>query len=200
MKNIIRKSLATFAVACLAVSANAALISGSISIAGAATFGVGGNINTATGFTTLGPAFVTSASGNFLTSSNIILFPAAGTSILTMTPFNYGTSLTPALSGNTNPTWTTTNGGVTTSFNLISISLVDHNINNQVGLFGLGVFKMTGFEDTLGDFNFTANQAGSTFSFSASQTAFAPDGGSTAILLGLGLGCLGFAARRFKSV
>jgi hypothetical protein len=196
MKTIIRNSLATLAVACLAINAHAALITGAISIAGGATY-AGGNINTATAFTTLGPAIVTSYSGTFASSSNIVLFSTS----LTMNAFGYGTSATPAYVAGSTPTWTTPSlSGVTTSFTLTSINLVDHNINDQVTLLGVGVFKMTGFDDTIGSFNLTANQGGSTFSFSASQVAYAPDGGSTAILLGLGLGFLGFAARRFKAI
>lgn len=200
MKNIIRKSLAALALAGLALTAQAVPISGAISLAGTFT-PTGGDINTATSFATLGPAFATSTSGNFnVGTSGIVTFPNAGASSFTMTAFSYGTTAAPLLAPNPIQVWTTTNGLVTTSFTLQSITVVDHNVSNQVGLIGTGFFKMTGFEDTFGTFNLTANQAQTTFSFSSSQEAQnrVPDAGSSAVLLGLGLACLGLGARRFS--
>jgi len=200
MKSLVRNCLVTLALAGLALTARAVPITGAISLAGSFT-PTGGDINTATSFQSLGPAFATSVSGSFLTSSNIVTFPSAGASLFSMTPFGYGTSGSPNLTPGPLQVWTTTNGGVTTSFTLQSISVVDHNVNNQVGLIGTGVFSMTGFEATFGTFNLTANQAQTTFSFSSSQeaTGRVPDAGSSALLLGLGLGCLGLGVRRFKS-
>lgn len=195
MKNLIRNSIAALAVASFALVANAVPITGAISIAGAAT-PLGGDFNTATGFATLGPASAISTSGNF---TQVPLFA----NNITMFAFDYGTTGSPAL---TPPgglvVWTTLNLGITTSFFLTGITVVDHNVFDQVGLIGAGIFSITGLDDTYGTFNLTANQAGTTFSFSASQSAQnrVPDSASTAILLALGLGCMGFGVRRLKAI
>jgi len=55
--------------------------------------------------------------------------------------------------------------------------------------------NITGFDPTAGEWVFTANQGGGTFSFSSSNAAV-PEGGSALILLGLGL--VGLEALRRK--
>ncbi|MEO6568493.1 MAG: hypothetical protein ABIO94_06985 [Opitutaceae bacterium] len=208
MKNYIRYSFAALALASFAIPFHAAPITGAISLAGAVT-PTGGNLNTATSFSTLGPGFATSTAGDFNTAtSGIVTSSFFGASTFAMTPFGFGTTATPALSGGPLVVWTTTNAGVVTSFTLQSISLVDHNIVDQLGLLGAGFFSMTGKDNTPANFNLTANQAANTYSVSLSQAVSfanpnapsAPDAGSTAFLLALVLGCLGFGVRRLRPV
>jgi len=204
MKNVVHTTLATLVFAALALSAHAVQITGTISLVGNVV-PAGNDVNTATSFTTLGPALANQTSGSFLTATSGIntILQAGADSTFAMTPFAFGTSAAPALAPSPVQVWTTTNAGITTSFLLTSITLVDHNIPDQVTLMGMGVFSMTGFDNTTGTFNFTAQQAGATevrtFSFSSSQATVVPDSGSTGVLLGLGLGFLGFGMRKLRA-
>ena len=197
MKNLILKSLGALALASFALTAQAIPISGGISFAGAYTSNTG-NINTATSFTTITSVVSTGSNGTLAPAvSGITPFT---TGLLTFNGFTFGNS--PNGSGQVTPVliWTG-NGtnGVITTFTLNSISIVDHNPVDSVAIVGAGFFTETGFDATPGTFLFTANQAAGTFSFSLSQAALAPDGGTTALLLGLGLVGVGLSARRFKS-
>ena len=195
MKNLILKSLGALALASFALTAQAIPITGGISLAGAYTSNTG-NLNTATAFTSFTGVVSTGTAGT-LASANITNFVTP----FTMNGFVFGTA--PNGAGNNTPLqiWTTgPNGGITTTFTLSSISSVDHNPTDTVTVIGNGFFTETGYDQTAGTFIFSANQAGGTFSFSLSHAALAPDGGTTALLLGLGLVGLGFSARRFKSV
>lgn len=113
--------------------------------------------------------------------------------------FDWNPSNTPIL-----PLWTFTAGTLTYSFDLNSVSVVSQD-NFFLNLVGQGELSITGvgspYEDTAGNWSFTiSNPSGGAhanfaFTFANSQTAV-PDGGATALLLGLGFLGLGAIARR----
>ena len=80
------------------------------------------------------------------------------------------------------------------TFDLSSIT-VNQQTDNLLTLAGIGLFRLSGFDVTPGEFFFSLNQAGATLSFSASQ-ASVPEPGSL-LLLGTGLfGLAAFVRRR----
>jgi hypothetical protein len=143
--------------------------SGEIAPAGGTTWG------TATGID-FGAAFVAATSGSFTTL-------AAG-SPATFTDFTFS----PFPGAGIAPLWT---AGIF-SFNLASLT-IESQASDVLQLRGSGTFMNNG-DTALGSFLFTANQGGTTFSFSSSNTVIPVPG--TVALLGLGL--LGVAALRRK--
>jgi hypothetical protein len=88
-------------------------------------------------------------------------------------------------------------GGVTFDLSTVVVTFHDANLLN---LTGTGIFHKTGFDPTFGNFFFSANQAGETFSFSASQAAAGIPEPASMLLLGTGLaGIAGVFRRRFRS-
>jgi len=179
MKNSTKTLFATLAVVflvCAAVSpqAQAAMISGGISLGGSYTTDTG-DINTANAFTSFPSAFVVSTSGDY---SSVPLFTS-----VTQNPFVFDPFAPPV-----SPLWTFMVGTDTYSFDLLTLS-IDQQGNDTLNLSGTGDLNITGFDTTTGTWVFTANQAGGTFSFSSSNGAV-PDGGSALILFGLALGGL----------
>jgi hypothetical protein len=86
-------------------------------------------------------------------------------------------------------------GGLT--FTLTSISAPLFQNNAALVLNGHGILKMNGFSDTAGTFDFTANGAQGTFSFSASNGgAQVPEPASLAVLGGGLLICAATLSRR----
>jgi hypothetical protein len=83
-------------------------------------------------------------------------------------------------------------GGLT--FDLLTVA-VDFQNGTSLVLAGTGLFHAPGFDDTAGTFTFSGNQAGSTFSFSASQGVPVGVPEPTALLL-LGAGLSGIAGLR----
>jgi hypothetical protein len=196
MKNLILKSLSVLALASFALTAQAIPVSGGISFAGGFTSNTG-NLNTATAFSSFTNVISTGSTGTL--APGVSGLTAFNPAVLAFNGFTFGTS--PNGAGSVTPVliWTGTGtNGVITTFTLNSIFTVDHNPFDTVVIVGSGVFTETGFDATPGTFTFSANQAGGTFSFSLSQAALAPDGGTTALLLGLGLVGVGLS-RRFKS-
>jgi hypothetical protein len=77
-------------------------------------------------------------------------------------------------------------GGLT--FDLLTVHVATQN-SMFLNLYGTGMFHLAGFEDTPGTFTMSGNQAGKTFSASASKGTVdvVPDAGSSLLLLGMGL-------------
>lgn len=190
MKNS-TKLLATLAaviVACAAFTprAQAVLINGGISLGGGFTVNTG-NINTSTAFTSFFNVFAVNVSGDYSA------VPTGGSSpVMTMSTFAFN-----PFAGPIAPLWTFTSGGLTYSFDLGSASIVTQG-HNALVLVGSGTLNMTGFDPTPGDWVFTANQGGHTFSFSSSNGSV-PEGGSALILLGLSLVAVEALRRKLAS-
>ena len=88
-------------------------------------------------------------------------------------------------------------GGNSYSFDLLTLMITQQG-GDSLTLHGTGTLHITGFDNTPGTWIFTANEAGGTFSFSSSNGAIVPDGGTTVMLLGAALGLLGIARRALK--
>ncbi|MDB6126612.1 MAG: proteinsorting protein/MYXO-CTERM protein [Verrucomicrobia bacterium] len=86
----------------------------------------------------------------------------------------------------------------TTYFYLDTIFLVDETSTVGVSLWGTGTAYMAGHAATTGSWTFSAsrNQEDAVFNFSSSTSV--PDGGTTALLVGLGLVGMSVVARRRK--
>ena len=93
-----------------------------------------------------------------------------------------------------NPIWTLVAGGL--SFDLASITFISEAGTGLV-LNGTGTIHSALHDDTPGTWSFSADTAnGGLFTFSSQTAAQVPDGGATAMLLGLGV--LGMATLRRK--
>ena len=91
------------------------------------------------------------------------------------------------------PLWTFTHLGVTYSFELLTVSVVDQS-SSVLGLVGTGILKATGFDDTPGKWSFSGDTSGAVFAFSSTASAV-PEPAST-LLLGLSLLGGSYAMRR----
>lgn len=100
-----------------------------------------------------------------------------------------------------NPIWTTTTG---LSFSLTSISGFTESGTSGLLAFGSGTVSSTtaGFDTTAGDWSFNASKTGSVFSWGSTAAAVSrvPDGGASAILLGVSLLGLAGASRKFRKL
>ncbi len=91
-----------------------------------------------------------------------------------------------------NPLWQLSIGGL--SFDLLSITSIDEGVPG-LELHGSGIIHSALYEDTVGNWSFSANTTGTKFTFS-SQTSTVPDGGTTVMLLGAALSGLGLIRRK----
>ncbi|HOC57334.1 MAG TPA: VPDSG-CTERM sorting domain-containing protein [Verrucomicrobiota bacterium] len=188
MKSNITKYLAVAAaVFGLAISAHAVKITGEINMAGSATLDSTW-LGSATGVTGFGPVVVgVGPTGDFVGTT--------GASV-SWSAFSWTPPSTPVI-----PLWTFTSGPLTYSFDLLSLSIQQQN-NSFLNLVGTGTLKLTGFEDTTGNWSFTIPNAGGAqhanfeFTFANSQNAVVPDGGMTAMLLGAALSGLALLRRK----
>ncbi len=184
MNKIIKTAALISAAISLTAIASAAKITGDIAFTGNAT--LNGSVTTATAFTTFDNVEV----ANFTQTGGYLGTDGAAVS---MTAFSFD-----PFAGPVNPLWTFTVGPNTYSFVLESVTSIVRNaaaIIPTLTISGKGIASATGFEDAAGDWTITTQGNQSRVSFSSATTV--PDGGASAVLLGLGL--LGLAAiRRFK--
>ena len=83
------------------------------------------------------------------------------------------------------------------TFDLLSATIVTQT-GDFLNILGTGTIHGAGFDDTVGEFRFTATGTGTRFGFAA-LTSAVPDGGSTVMLLGLGLSGIGLIRRYLVS-
>jgi len=172
----------------LALSAEAAQITGDIDFAGEVRFDTT-SLLTATMVTEWKMAVVSDTTGDFASVPDM-------TAVAFVTPYVF--SPPTAYTGAT-PLWTV--GGFT--FELTNSS-IDLQTNKFLNISGTGFVSGNGFDRTPGTWSFTSNQSnGGTsrlFSFAANTTAVpAPDSGSTVALLGVALFTVGALRAKFRS-
>jgi len=184
--------LAPIAALAMATSAQAAEISGAFSVSGfgwAPTPGPGIGTSTGIDFATVAPGFefiysAGTALGDFagLFSENILAPSGGNIQDLTFSPF----------AGPIVGFWTLTDlNGETFSFQLDSLIVTEKDANSLV-LSGRGVLTHPDYDPTAGVWEFSGQQAGGSFSWSASNN-FVSEPGTLALL---GLGLMGLGLRR----
>lgn len=166
----------------LAGNAAANIITGSIGFTGAYSV-TGGNLATATAIDITGDvATVTGTVDGAFASAGISAGDTATYHDFTFNPFVPINNL-----------WLI--GGF--SFDLKSLAN-DFQSSSILALSGTGTIRHAGYDDTSGDWVFTANKAGSNFTFSSSDSSTGVPEPSTVMLTGIGMVLLGLA-RRIKN-
>lgn len=187
MKKALFASVAAIGLSLASLSAQAVAINGGIAFGGDARPDTGDwDTATAVDFGASNPnAVVTLALGDYA------VLPAFTTGAL-FSDFTFA----PALNPNPIVLWTITVGPTTYDFVMTSVSVFEQG-GNALVLRGMGLLRITGFDDTPGEWDFSAQQTGpNVFSFSASNAALPEP--STLALLGLGL--LGISAARRRKI
>lgn len=183
MNRILSLAGAVLALAFASVS-NAASIEGSIGFNGTPVFN-GATVATSTGISSYSFAFVAPGQqfGDYSAVPNFLP--------VTFSAFNFSDA-------SINPLWSFSSGGKNYSFVATSFTAAYDGFANVWTVGGLGTAKITGFDDTVGTFNFSAGAQGQSFTFlsNAAVPANVPEGGATAALLGMSLVVVGLVARR----
>jgi hypothetical protein len=157
-------------------SASAASITGGVSFGGSFLPTGGTSLADATGVDVIGDTvFVTCALSATCAGSY-----APVTGIVTATYHDF--SFNP-LGGSTTPLWTFTFGGLTYSFDLSTVTIVEQTAT-VLGLKGTGTLHITGFADTLGKWTFSGDSAGAVFAFSSTTAVPEP---ASMLLFGMAL-------------
>jgi hypothetical protein len=164
MKMSLRRAVAVIGLLACVVAAghsSAATILGQVSFTGTATFN--GPLSTATGVTVFTNVQVEAGTGDYAVPSLVPLNTAVTMAALSFDP----------LPAPVTPFWTFTVGGTEYSFDLATVAVARMTLgdNHFLSLSGTGTARATGFEETTGDFTFSAQQAvnavGTTVTFSA---------------------------------
>ena len=186
MKNLILSSLLLCGVT--AITASAVGITGEISLDGSYTVNVA-NFNA--GFATK----FTSFSGVAVSAAPTGAYAGTAGSAVTHSGFKFDPFVGPII-----PLWTFTSGGLTYSFDLVSMG-IDFRNKKSIVMSGSGLAHITGFDDTVGNWLLSANTAGTTFSFSSTNASeeAVPEAGATLPLLGLAVMGLGLFRKKFAA-
>ena len=121
---------------------------------------------------------------------------------VTWVGFNFVTGPQPI-----SPLWTYTFGASTYTFDLGTINAVVRNAHDSLFISGIGTVSISGgtYSPTPARWTFTiddssgGNSGSFIFGFSDSNTAVAPDGGTTAMLLGAALAGLGLLRKKLTA-
>jgi hypothetical protein len=179
--------LVTAAICIMAVSAMATGINGAISFSG----------------TSVADNEDLSLAGAFINFSNVVVSTTGGTEdyagvesgqSVMFNPFVF----LPEQSPNPLLLWSFVDNGINYSFDTTGIT-VNSSSSHTLALRGTGIAHITGFDDTPGDWYFSANRAGGTASFSTSAEVSSVPEPATMFLLGSGLLGLGAIGRRKKT-
>ncbi|MFO7569424.1 MAG: PEP-CTERM sorting domain-containing protein [Smithellaceae bacterium] len=189
MKNIFRIfCLATAMICVTAVSAMAVPINGAISFSGTSVTN-NEDLSLAT---------------EFISFSNVVVSTTGGTedyaSVVSgqevaFSPFVFSPALSPdpvvAL-------WAFEFDGISYSFDATGVT-ISNRTSHTISMHGSGIAHITGYDDTPGNWYFSANRAGGTASFSASTEVNSVPEPASMLLLGMGLLGLGAVGRKKKA-
>jgi hypothetical protein len=177
--------------ATMALSAGATMITGAISFSGTASFDNDADLTAATEFASFTVATVSATGGQGDYSSvlpgTVVTFNTFGFRFPneSVIPFQ----LWSFISGVNNDNF---------SFDVTSLSIFSNNAGT-IALEGAGTAHITGYANTPGTWNISANRAGETASFSSSATVAPVPEPATLLLLGFGLiGLAGYSRSRVK--
>lgn len=115
------------------------------------------------------------------------------TSVPNMTPVVFSPFVFSPATQAVVPLWSFSSLGSTYSFSTTSMVAVYNSALKIWNFGGNGILRATGYDDTVGEWNFSAGQIGQSFYFgsAAAATSSVPEGGMTVLMLGLGLGLVG---------
>jgi hypothetical protein len=189
MKKIVNSCLlATILICIMALSAMAAPITGAISFSGTSVAD-NEDLSLATAFTNFSNVVVSTTGG---TEDYIDVM--SGQAVV-FSPFTFSPMLSPLPLVSL---WAFTAGGINYSFDATDV-IINSSSSHTLALRGTGIARIDGFDDTPGNWYFSANRAGGTASFSASTEVSSVPEPASMLLMGMGLLGIGAFGRRKKS-